>query len=82
MENKIRVYKPNRYVEEKLNIIISLIEELKNDFGCELAFDNTYTNHYRIYYNTELFWEFGTYPEIIRALTLVKTILKDKKGEI
>jgi hypothetical protein len=82
MENKIRVYKPNSVVELKLNTIIDLINDLKNNFNCDLAFDNTMTNRYKIYYNGEKYWEFETYPSIIRALNMLKTILEDKRSDL
>ena len=81
MENKyckIRLYKPNKDITQKLNTILDLVITLRIRYDCEVFFDNTYTNHYLIKYKDKE-WAFGTYPEVIRALDMLRTILKEKE---
>ena len=50
--------------------IVDLIDNIKEITGKEIQFDNTWSNHYKLMFNDEIY-EFNIYKDVINALKLI-----------
>lgn len=75
MKDKIKVA---RYYY-KVDTVIELLEQLRAT-GFKIAFDNTYTNNFKILYGGNEY-SFRTYDDILSCLNLLLDIRKENKND-